>query len=194
MEKELRFLNTEISLREEGEGKKVLEGRAIPFNSLSEDLGGFKERISPGAFPLDEGIKSFWSHDSRQVLGSTKSETLRVEERSDGIHFSLDLPDTTTGRDAFELIRRGDVDGVSFGFMVNEDRIDQVDGQVVRTVLNGRLIEISPVAFPAYPQTRVAAELRERIDSVKEEEEETEESILPISVLEAELELLELEE
>ncbi|MCH7780035.1 MAG: HK97 family phage prohead protease, partial [Acidobacteria bacterium] len=138
---------------DDGQDGHRLEGKGVPFNDLSEDLGGFRERISPEAFDLDHTIKSFWSHDSSLVLGSTKVDTLKLEKRAEGIHFSLDLPDTTIGRDAFESIQRGDVDGVSFGFFAHEDRIDVIDGEVIRTVLRGELIEISPVAFPAFSQT-----------------------------------------
>jgi len=202
MNKEIRFINTDLTVRasDDGEGEQHLEGKGVPFNQLSEDLGGFRERISPGAFNLDKTIKSFWSHDSSRVLGSTKSNPPRPEERSDGIHFSLDLPNTTTGRDAFESIQRGDVDGVSFGFFVTDDHIDQVDGEVVRTVLRGELIEISPVAFPAYSQTQISAELRGKVEEfVKaneesvEEQKTEEENPNPTAILEKELDLLEVE-
>ena len=200
MKLETRFLNTNMSVRASDDGEKgqLLEGRGVPFNELSEDLGGFRERISPGAFDLDQTIKSFWSHDTSLILGSTKSNTLRLQERSDGIHFTLDLPDTTTGKNAFESIQRGDVDGVSWGMFVHEDRIDQVDGQVIRTVLRGDLIEISPVAFPAYSQTDVSAELRSRIAALQNAEESPSEDepaeTHNVDILERELELLELDE
>ena len=197
---ETRFLNSDMSVRavDDGQDGHRLEGKGVPFNDLSEDLGGFRERISPGAFDLDHTIKSFWSHDSSLVLGSTKVDTLKLEKRSDGIHFSLDLPDTTTGRDAFESIQRGDVDGVSFGFFAHEDRIDLIDGEVIRTILKGELIEISPVAFPAFSQTDVSVELRSRIDALQNAEESASDDESTEShnreILERELELLELDE
>jgi len=198
MKHEVRFINADLEVRSsEDEKSSILTGRAVPFNELSEDLGGFRERIAPGAFDLNvRDIKALWSHDSSRVLGSTRVKTLKLEEKSNGIDFELDLPDTTTGKDAVESIQRGDIDAMSFGFMVHEDNFEQIDGDIVRTVLRGDLIEISPVAFPAYSQTDVSAELRERIasftDTEAEEDHEEEESF-PISALEMELDLLALE-
>lgn len=214
MKIETRYYNTALTVRtatDEG-GKKVLEGRAVPFNELSNDLGGFQERIAPGSFDLDHTIKSFWSHNPELVLGSTKSKTLKLEERADGIHFSLNLPNTTPGNDAFESTSRGDVDGMSFGMIVEDDRIDQVDGMIVRTVLAADLIEISPVAFPAFSQTNISVELRSRIDAFSDEdsqivtasghlvtasghveEDRDDETPSSIPMLERELDLLELE-
>ena len=193
MNQELRYINADLTVRaSDDEESSTLSGRAVPFNELSEDLGGFKERISPGAFDLNQTIKFFWSHDSSRVLGSTKSDTLKLDERSDGIHFELNLPDTTTGRDALTSIQRGDIDGISFGFKVHEDRIDHIDGEVIRTVLRGDLIEISPVAFPAYSQTELSAELRSRIEALRSAE--TEDDISPdLSLMEMELDLLAIE-
>ena len=197
---EKRVINAALEVRSsEDEKSSILTGRAVPFNELSEDLGGFRERIAPGAFDLNvRDIKALWSHDTSRVIGSTRVKTLKLEEKSSGIDFELDLPDTTTGRDAATTIERGDVDGVSFGFIVHQDTFEQIDGDVVRTVLRGDLIEISPVAFPAYSQTDVSAELRERIASftdteAEEDHEEDDATSFPISLLQKQLDLLELE-
>ena len=199
MKIETRFHNTDLTVRAASDdGAKTLEGRAVPFNELSIDLGGFQERISPGAFDLNQTIKSFWGHDPTLELGSTKSKTLKLEERADGIYFDLTLPDTSVGNDAFESTSRGDIDAMSFGMFVEEDRIDQVDGNIVRTVLSAELVEISPVAFAAFEQTAVSAELRSRIETFSVEEEteeevvETDETPSSIPTLERELDLLEL--
>ena len=205
MKLETRYYNTPLTVRAapDEDGKKVLEGRAVPFNELSDDLGGFQERIAAGAFDLNHTIKSFWSHNPELILGSTKSKTLKLEERADGIHFSLDLPNTSTGNDAFISTSRGDVDGMSFGMLVEEDRIDQVEGNIVRTVLAAELIEISPVAFPAFSQTNISAELRSRVDAFSTEpivtasghveEERDDETPSSMPLLERELDLREVE-
>ncbi len=197
MKLEKRMIVANFEIREGEAGSTLVAGLAVPFNKLSEDLGGFRERIAPDAFDIEaHDIKALWSHDTSKVIGSTKAKTLSLEERSNGIHFELEPGDTTTGRDAVKTIQRGDVDGVSFGFKVDEDRIDQIDGEVIRTVLRGKLIEISPVAFPSYLQTQISAELRSRIESfVAQEEPGSEEPTEghKVAILEAELGLLEVE-
>ena len=136
-------------------------------------------------------------------MGSTKAGTLSLDERTNGIHFEISPPDNTTGRDAVETLRRGDVDGVSFGFIVREDLIEKVDGEIVRTVTKGDLIEVSPVSFPAYSQTQIGTELCSRIDALQNaeesdpgDEEETEPQTRQTHSLETlllELDLLEME-
>lgn len=137
-----------------------LTGYAAVFNVLSAELGRFRERIAPGAFKrsLAGGdIRAFWNHDTAQVLGRTAAGTLRLEEDDTGLRFSIDLPDTQIGRDALVSVKRGDVSGMSFGFSVPEkgDRWENSGGNLVRTLLDVDLFEVSVVAFPAYNATLV---------------------------------------
>ncbi len=113
---------------------------------------------------FDESLKvrdvvGLWSHDTSQVLGNTKSNTLRIENDKKELRFELDIPNTTVGNDAWELIKRGDVDGVSFGMKVIKDKWsseERENGKLYkRSILNAELYEISPVAFPAYPANEV---------------------------------------
>lgn len=154
---EVRALVTE-------EGKRQIAGYAAVFNKESVDLGGFVERIAPGAFResiAGGDIRALWSHNSDLVLGRTANRTLRLSEDDYGLKFELDLPDTTLGRDAFTSIERGDVSGMSFGFSIQK-REDQVwergePGKPhLRTLLRVDLFEVSPTAFPAYQQTHVS--------------------------------------
>lgn len=139
-----------------------LTGYAVVYEQLSEELGmftKFREKIARGAFgdSIQGDIRALWSHEEDSVLGRTKSGTLRLKDDEIGINFSLDLPDNTLGRDAFVTISRGDVTGMSFGFMVVEDEwVISADGtSAVRSIKSAQLFEISPVAFPAYSQTVV---------------------------------------
>lgn len=168
--KEIRALPVTLELRESGEGdstKRTITG-AIKYNTESAEMRDwwgdtFVEEIASGAF--DESIKSrgvvgLWSHDTSQVLGNTKSGTLRIQSNDKELRFELDLPDTTVGNDAHETIKRGDVDGVSFGMRVTKEKWsteDRESGKVYkRSILNAELYEISPVAFPAYPANEVS--------------------------------------
>jgi hypothetical protein len=91
---------------------KTLRGLAAVYNSDSEDLGGFIERIAPGAFKrsLDssQDVRGFWNHDSRLLLGRRSNGTLRLNDTDQGLAVEIDLPDTGFARDLAELVRRGD--------------------------------------------------------------------------------------
>jgi HK97 family phage prohead protease len=92
------------------------------------------------------------------VLGNSENNTLKVWEDEIGLRFELELPDTTAGKDALTLIQRGDVKGVSFGFRTRVDEWDESDRtNVIRTLVDVVLYEVSPTSMPAYPQTSVAA-------------------------------------
>lgn len=167
--KEFRALPMPIEVREvnEDEGKRTISG-SIKYNNESAEMRDwwgdtFVEEIAEGAF--DESLKvrdvvGLWSHDTSQVLGNTKSKTLRIENDKKELRFELDIPNTTVGNDAWELIKRGDVDGVSFGMKVTKDKWsseERENGKLYkRSILNAELYEISPVAFPAYPTNEVS--------------------------------------
>ena len=153
-----------FEIREDSSGM-FLEGYAALFNSRSENLGGFTETIQPGAFrgslQSRNDIKLLWNHDSGAVLGSTRAGTLTLTEDERGLKVSATLPDTTYGRDARELVRRGDVTAFSFGFSMPARGGDSWNSEGTERVLKVvRLHEVSLVAFPAYPATAGTATVR----------------------------------
>ena len=156
------FLN-DFEVRETSEGM-TLTGYAARFNQPSEPLP-FTERIAPGAFKRSlrakNDIKLLWNHSSSDVLGSTRSGTLRLSETDLGLYVEADLPDTQAGRDAKVLIQRGDVTGFSFGFTVPPGGDSWNADGTERTLKSVRLLEVSTgVAFPAYPSTNGTAQVR----------------------------------
>lgn len=159
-----------LEVREITEGetsKRTLTG-SIKYNTESAEMKDywgdtFVEEISTGAFEESlkvRGVVGLWSHDTSQVLGNTKSGTLRLEDTDSELRFELDIPETTVGNDSWALIKRGDVDGVSFGMKVVKEKWSSEkrgDNRVYkRTILAAELYEISPVAFPAYPSNEVS--------------------------------------
>jgi HK97 family phage prohead protease len=153
-----------FEVREDSDGMH-LEGYAAVFNSRSENLGGFTETIAPGAFRSSlksrNDIKLLWNHDSGAVLGSTRAGTLALTEDDKGLRVSATLPNTTHGRDASELIRRGDVTAFSFGFSLPTRGGDSWNDNGTERILKSvRLHEVSLVAFPAYPGTAGSATVR----------------------------------
>jgi HK97 family phage prohead protease len=151
----------EIRVAEE-DGPK-LTGYAAKYGVWT-DLGWFKEKIKAGAF--DEVLKTsdaraLKNHDPNLLLGRESSGTLRLASNSVGLKFEIDVPDTTTGQDALEEVRRGDLAGCSFSFTIPEDGTEWVEkaGQLPeRTILRvDRLFDVGPVTFPAYEETTVIA-------------------------------------
>jgi uncharacterized protein len=162
---EKRELVTEtIEIRESEGGTRTISGYAVKWEMKSHAMGWwtrFKEQFKKGAFTeslIQDDQRALWSHDTSQVLGRTKNGTLRLFEDEVGLRFELDLPDTTLGEDVYKTIKRGDVDGVSFGFQMQKQEWDESDpDNIVRSVTKAKLLEISPVAFPAYPDSQVSA-------------------------------------
>lgn len=135
---------------------RTLTGYAAVYG-LETRIGDFNEVIRPGAFAgtLKDGrdILALADHDQKQVLGRTRSGTLALAEDSKGLTFTLKLPDTQAGRDIAALAERGDLGGMSFGFVAT-DEAWHGDLRELRAV---DLHEISVVqAWPAYQATEVS--------------------------------------
>jgi len=178
--KEIRALPVRLEVRQtEDSSKRTITGK-IKYDTESavmRDFWGdsFVEELGAGCFDdslKNRGVVGLWSHDTAQVLGNTKANTLRVNSDQAGLNFELDLPDTQAGSDAWESIKRGDVDGVSFGMRVVKDKWSRVerDSQKLykRSILDAELYEISPVAFPAYPNNEVNCRSLEEYKKIRE--------------------------
>ena len=144
----------EIRIDEGGDdGPGAISGVALRYGVKSADLGGFREVIAPGAITnLGDDIAMLWSHEPSQVLGRTSNRTLELTDDSTGLSFRNELPDTQAGRDAAVSIKRKDIRGMSFGFYTVRDEWETKGKEEVRTLLEIQLLEVSPVAFPAYPR------------------------------------------
>jgi uncharacterized protein len=175
------LLTQKIEIREDGDGNRTLSGYAVKWEKKSVVMGyyrKFREQFRQGAFTESlqkEDQRFLWSHDTSKVLGRTKNNTLRLMEDSIGLRFELDLPKTTLGNDTFETIKRGDVDGVSFGFnMISEEIEEPDDDLMLRTVTKAKLLEVSAVAFPAYPDSEVSARGYDPYKNILEERQQQE--------------------
>lgn len=145
------------------EGRK-LTGYAATFGNETRILD-FHETIAPGAFAASlrssPDILALVDHDAGKVLARSKNGTLSLSEDGHGLKFSIDLPDTSLGRDILAMATRGDLGGMSFGFTVPEGG-DEWRGDK-RTLRNVTLHEISVVqSFPAYGGTTVQARSRQQ--------------------------------
>ncbi len=155
-----------VELREEGD-TLTATGYAAVFESTSQNLGGFVERVAPGAFrkTLQEAdIRALYNHEADHLLGRTAAGTLRLEEDAHGLRYDVDLPATQLGRDVAELLRRGDITGSSFGFRtIGDEWTETADGYPMRRLTEVALRDVGPVVFPAYPAA--AASLRSLAES-----------------------------
>lgn len=165
---EKRFF--EVRTKETEDGKRTLTGYAAVFNSPSEDLGGFVEYIRQGAFGAaipKSDVRALYNHNSDILPLGRTPETLRLTEDERGLLVEIDLPDTQFAKDLAVSIDRGDINQMSFGFSVLPDgeewKQDESSGAVVRTLTNiSELFDVSPVVYPAYPDTAVAVRSMER--------------------------------
>lgn len=140
-----------------------LEGYAAVFGTEAK-IGDFSETIKPGAFAASlkssADVLALVDHNPSAVLARTRSGTLRLVEDTKGLAFDLDLPGTQAAHDVLALAERGDLGGMSFGFLVPNGG-DTWHGNA-RELWRVDLVEISVVsAWPAYEGTTVAARRRE---------------------------------
>lgn len=100
-------------------------------------------------------VRAFVNHDPNMLLGRQSAGTLRLSREDDGLHFSVDLPETSYAHDLKTLITRGDIDGASFGFMPGKAEMSKAaDGTPIRTHTEvSELVDVSPVALPAFEGT-----------------------------------------
>jgi HK97 family phage prohead protease len=166
----------------DGQEQPVINGYAAVYNSESDMLYGFfREVIRPGAFDnsLGNDVRALWNHDSAYVLGRTTAGTLNIRSDAKGLYFEVMPPDTQWANDLCTSIQRGDINQMSFGFMVNQDNWESLeDGTEMRELLDVDLQEVSVVTFPAYQATSAGmrsldsedSEVKERMEKRKKQE------------------------
>ena len=168
--KEVRTFNVQnLELREEGDSNVVV-GYASVFNTLSNDLGNFKEIISPDAFEgrLNDDVRFLINHEGLP-LARTTNDTLKLTTDETGLRYEAKVANTSLGRDLLELMRNGTINQSSFAFVVDDDSWEVKDGVNIRTINKvSRLYDVSAVTYPAYEEASVA--LRSMDEWKKEEE------------------------
>jgi HK97 family phage prohead protease len=190
MKKEKRnitFKNLNIRSTEK-EGKKYIEG-IIPYDSKSVPIWGVTEIIDRTAFNKtlkdNKEVRALWNHNDSFILGNTKSGTLELNDSEDGLICRCELPNTSYANDLYEIVLRGDVKTMSFGFRPIK-WVDSENGKL-RTLKEIQLDEVSfGVIYAAYPDTTSKTYLRgfmkrkidiESINEILEKEELTEDDL-----------------
>lgn len=157
-----------------------IEGYAIVFNSLSNDLGGFREIIEPTAID-DELIKNsdivcLKNHKIKEGILARSYHgrgSLKLDIDEHGLHYSFDAPHTQLGDEVLEMVKRGDISKCSFAFVCGEDvwNKDEKTGEYIRHVKKIKnLYDVSLVYHPAYEETEAIADTR-GLDELKAQED-----------------------
>lgn len=159
--KETRTVNiTGLKTRDGSSDEPMkISGYAAVFNSKTLIDEWMSEEIQPGAFARaisESDIRGLFNHNWDNVLGRTKSGTLRLSEDDHGLKFEIDLPDTSTARDLVASMERGDINQCSFGFYPIEESWNYDIEPAHRILQEVELFEISIVSLPAYDDTEVA--------------------------------------
>lgn len=160
----------------------TIYGKAISFDTLSVDLGGFRETIKRGAITQElidnADIFARTNHDNDYILARSKygKGSLSLELRDDGLYFSFELPNTEKGNELREHIKRGEITQCSFAFITAKEPNAEVwrkeNGIVYRDIYKiGYLGDVAPVYRPAYEETYVSMRAMECAKTLKEEEE-----------------------
>lgn len=170
----MHLLATDLKTRDsENENEAIIEGYFSVYNQETELWPGAFEEIAQGAF--DSSMRSadvmcLDNHDSRIILGSTRSETLELRSDSTGLwgRVTIDLEDPNA-KSAYRKVQTGKVRGCSFGFYPTKEEWDERDdGTVKWRITEAELLEVSITAFPAYPQTDIAARSKD-VEAMKKQ-------------------------
>ena len=162
----------DLELRMDGD-KPTVVGYGAVFNSESNDLGGFREYIAPGAFDgrLEDDVRFLVNHDANLILARTTNGTLRLSVDEKGLRYEADLPNTSTARDLMELLKNGTISQSSFAFTVEDDSWELKDGMNIRTINKvSQLYDVSSVTYPAYNAATSSVALRS-MEEWKEKEQ-----------------------
>lgn len=196
METEIRSGAESIEIRSNERNDVYAEGYALKFNSLSEDLGGFKEVITPEALKETDfsDVRALLNHNADKVLARSSAGTLDLNVDDKGLKFRFKIPDTTYGMDLAENLRNGNINQCSFGFSLDENgdefRYDEKENIYKRTLNKIKeVVDISLVTYPAYKDSSVAPALRS-LSKIKGNEVEQRELEHRKRKLKLELELL----
>lgn len=176
---ERRSFAFEIRTEKREDGERMVRGHGAVYNTESQDLGGFREVIHPGAFDdaiTVSDIRALINHDPNLILARTTSGTLKVGTDSRGLTYEFSAPDTSYARDLVVSMDRGDITQSSFAFTVKEDRWEELaDGSFLRHIDKvERLYDVSPVTYPAYEEADVRV-ARRSLDSFLQEQDQPEE-------------------
>ncbi len=160
--REIRMAEIRV-LEPADQNEMIVEGRAIVYDSptVMYEIDGIKyyEVIARGALEGADlrDVPFKYNHSSSvMVMARTRNKTLELIPDDDGLLVRAKLAPTTAGRDLYQLIKRGDIDKMSFAFTVADDFYDR-DTRTRHILRFKRIWDVSAVDTPAYQDTYISA-------------------------------------
>lgn len=197
-EREVRFMPLEIRAEQDEEKGTVIEGYPIVFDQET-DLGEWREVIDANAVSesLLRDVALMVGHDFGSIpLAHSRrnngSGTMQLTPDKHGVKMraALDADHNPKAAEAYSAVSRGDISGMSFAFIVNQESWEDLDTDKPLRRITGmeRIFEVSLVAFPAYPGTSVqAASDGPALESVRASLESARKQLAEERAMEAEL-------
>ena len=143
----------------EEDGKRMLTGYAVVWDAVSDlRKDGFRHTFGKGVIQWRKPTNALWSHTLHSPIGTTRNNSLRVTEDDYGARVEIDLPDTSTGRDVYALVRDGYVGGMSFGGVRPVDAVAPTDDPKVRRITQFAADEVTVTISPAMVATSIAVD------------------------------------
>ena len=158
---------------ENEENKQLVEGYAAVFNQRTliweSEWSGWKymEVIDRNAFDgadMSDTVFKYNHGDIAMVLARASNNTLTMQTDDKGLRISADIIDTNNGTDVYKLIKRGDLNKMSFAFTVKNERSesDRENKIYIRTITAfDKIYDVAVVDFPAYDGTSIQARSKE---------------------------------
>ena len=162
-----------VSIDDSQDQKMLIQGYAIRFNEPAVfDVDGveYREVIDPRALDKTDmrDVPLRYNHsDNVMVMARTRNKTLQLIKDDEGLRILADLANTTAGRDLYELIKRGDVDKMSFAFTVARDDYD-VETRTRRILAIDKIFDVSAVDSPAYETTSISVRSYFEVEAEKQ--------------------------
>lgn len=162
----------------QNEGKMLIEGKAVSFDDptvLFEYEGiEYKEIIAKGSFDeadLNHAYLKYNHSNNIMAMARYKNGTLKIDVRDDGVYIQAELANTSSGKDLYELVKRGDIDKMSFAFTIREESYDQKEHTwTVRKI--DKLYDVAAVEVPAYENTELFARRYDEVEANRRKEVE----------------------
>lgn len=167
MNKETRAFNFEVRAEENEQHGTFITGTPIVFDQKT-DMGWYEETIARGALDSTDlkDVRFLVGHNTSMIplarsRNNNENSTMQLSVTDEGMNIRVDL-DTENNAEAralYSAVKRGDMTGMSFMFVVDKDSWDDIDSDYPKRTITGirTVLEVSAVAFPAYPQTSIQA-------------------------------------
>lgn len=170
VDREIRMATKNFRAVESEEGKMIVEGYAIVFDSPATWFG-FTETISRDALKecdMSDVPLKYNHEDSHLILARTRNKSLQLEVDDVGLKIRAELIDTSANVDIYKSIKAGLLDKMSFEFTIPEDGEVWDLNTNTRTITKiDRLWDVSVVDTPFYDSSSIYARALSSLDSEK---------------------------